>query len=435
MRKFVQKKTLPAFLQKAKEKEKRYAGDALEQMADDIIGEIRDEAVYEELDGIKDMVGALNERDAKVNARWDASLSKAGLSRDNLGLAQNIKNGDIQLVGNISQATPQAIEFDWDKDTVTNTWPDRSTTTDDVLTQTRLHSQFETNPLTGQMDVVPILNPGGDSPLVTNFGRVGQSVHKSDVEGMDSDEFLGKRIMQLLGADVKQNNDGDKTAVDLINSNNGKKVDVELAKARDLNDKGSIGFQVYTEIAPRSIAGTRPLRGSRREAHEIANSMAERVQPLIEEKMNQGLSLGQAVNELVRERKISNSDGRGNPYEGKMLKEEGNYVDEIVYPVVSNKNAALNLATERQDGQRGLVMPIEGAFVGNANAVKDRIVNAGPELLEDVSLHPMPGNRGRFRPSAKLYVDVPLTDAAVQNVGQKDEVLRQLFKTQKKTSN
>lgn len=429
--KLVQKETLPAYLQKAQAEEQRFAGDALEQMADDIIGEIRDEAAYEDLDGIKDMVGALNQRDSQVAGRWDKALEVAGLNKSNLNLAGNINDNDIQLVGNISPLTPQAVEFDWAKDTVTNTWPDRKTTTDDVLTQTRLHSQFERNPLTGQLDVVPFLDTNTNTPLVTQFGRVGQSVHSSDVEGMDSDEFLGKRILQLMGTPVVRNNDGDKFAVDLINPKTGEKIDVEIGKKNNLLKDRTLAMQAYTEMAPKEIAVNRPTSGPNGQRFTIANQMAAELRPMLDSKMREGLSLEEAVNVLTREGKVSNSDGRFAPNQGKLLKEEGQYVDGIVTPVLTNKDAALNLATERQDGKRGLVMPLEGALLTDVSAVQKRLSEFGPE---QVSVHPMPGNRGRFRPSGKVYVDVPLTDSAVQNVRLTDETVRQLFRKQKETS-
>ena len=420
----------PQVVRKGKQ---RMSGDNLESYANDIIGELRDEAAYEEIVGLKDMVHSLRQRDADVSARWDSALSEAGLSRENLNAATNIENNDIQLVGNISPRTPQAIEFNWAKDTVTSTGRDRRTRTSPVTTQSRLHSQFEVNPLTGQVDVVPFMDSETSKPLVTQFGRVGQSVNPSDVEYMDTDEFLGKRIMQLTGQPVVRNNDADKYAVDLINEGNGKKVDVELAKTEDLQRNPNIGFQVYTEMAPQSIAGTRPLRGTPRQSAEIADDMSEELRVLLRGKMEQGASLNQAVAELERERMISNSDGRDLPYWGKLLKDGGTYVDDIVYPVVSRRNAGLNKATESQDGQRTLVMPLDGAYLGDANAARAALNSSGPELVDNVSVHPMTGNRGRFRPSGKVYLDVPLTDSAVQDLSKQD-LVRQLFKQQKRTS-
>ena len=413
----------------------RKAGNALESAADDIIGELRDEASYEksvnELNALQDLVLNLKGRDSEVAARWDAALSQAGLNRDHLEHAVNVNDKDIQLIDSINSRTPQAVQFNWADDTVSQPanrgYPARTT---QVPVQTRLHSQFEVNPLTGQRDVVPVLDPADGTPLVTQFGRVGQSVSQSDVEGMDSDEFLGKRIMQLTGSPVVRNNDSDVRAVDLINSQSGEKVDVEIAKERHLNDNGKLGFQVYTEMAPRSISGTRPLRGTQEQSKAIAREMADELRPMIAERMKAGMSLSEALSSLERERKISNSNGSQGPYQGKLLKEGGNYVNKIVTPVVTAKDAALNLMTERQDGQRGLVMPLEGALLSDVNAVQEMLKNSGPELLKDVELRPMPGNRGRFQPSAKLYVNVPLSSPVVQDLSKTTALVRLLFREQ-----
>ena len=100
MRRLAPKKELPAYLQKAHAEEKRMAGDALSQAADDIIGELRDEAAYEDIQGLKDMVAALHERDDRVNSRWDEARHLAKLTAE--------QTGDVQLVGNITPGVPEA---------------------------------------------------------------------------------------------------------------------------------------------------------------------------------------------------------------------------------------------------------------------------------------------------------------------------------------
>ena len=80
----------------AKEARKpRMAGDALSQAADDIIGELRDEAAYEEIQGLKDTLGALYQRKASVDARWDRALELAGLDKSHLHHASNVNETNI----------------------------------------------------------------------------------------------------------------------------------------------------------------------------------------------------------------------------------------------------------------------------------------------------------------------------------------------------
>lgn len=399
----------------------RMAGDELERAANDIIGELRDEAAYEEIVGLKDMVHNLRQRDADVAARWDDALSQAGLSRENLQKVSNINNNDIQLVGNIDVRTPEALQFEKGYDTVDGK---------SVLAQTRLHSKNELNPLTGQMDVVPFLD-GDNVPMYTQFGVKGQNVIDFDVQGMDSDEFLGKRMLELAGNRVRRNNDVDKYAVDLVNESKGNKVDVEILKSPDV-DRHGIGMQVYTEMAPASLSGAKP-RGYN-ESRKIAGNMKRELEPLIRKRMSEGLTLEDAIESLGIEGVITNSGGWDGPIQGKLLKEEGTYVDELVHPVVSYEDASLNLASKRQgpDRSRKYVMPLEGALLSDVHAGQAKLDQArGRSGFSQVSLRPMEGNNGT-RPGVKAYLQVSPTGPEVKDLGRVSPAVRQLFKTQKK---
>ena len=77
---------------------KRMAGDALSQAADDIIGELRDEAAYEEIEGLKDTYYKLKDIDSNIERRWDEARSLAKLTPE--------QTGDVQLVGNICFSVP-----------------------------------------------------------------------------------------------------------------------------------------------------------------------------------------------------------------------------------------------------------------------------------------------------------------------------------------
>ena len=412
----------PAVQPQAKQEPIRKAGDELERAANDIIGELRDEAAYEEIVGLKDMVHGLRQRDADVSARWDGALSQAGLSREHLQHASNINSNDIQLVGNIDARTPEAIQFDWGDDNVNG---------QSVAAQTRLHSRNELNPLTGQMDVVPFMD-ADNVPMYTQFGVKGQSVTDADVQSMDSDEFLGKRMLELAGQKPRQNNDADVYAVDLINDTNNSKVDVEMIKSNELSRDG-VGLQVYTEMAPASLSGAKPR--DYRESQGIARQMKEELEPLIRKRMSEGLTVMDAIESLSREGVITNSGGWSGPVEGKLLKEEGRYVDQLVHPVVSNRDAALNMESARTGGRsRKYVMPLEGALLSDANAGKEALEDlSGRSGFGQLSLRPMAGNNGT-RPGVKAYLQVPTSSSVVTDLGKVTPAVRQLFKTQKKTS-
>ena len=293
--------------------------------------------------------------------------------------------------------------------------------------ETRFHTKFEMNPVTGQMDVVPFVAQGEDVGLSTQFGLVGKDIDASAVENMDSDEFLGKRILQLAGLEPVRNNDANIYAVDLLDKNSGKKVDVEMLKKEDLNRNGTVGFQVFTEVSPDHLSGQRPR--NREESGEMAIEMARALNPLIRKRLQGGATIAEAMDSLAREGLITNSDGRYGPNVGKLLKESGNYLDQLVQPVVKKADAQANLQTKKgKNDTRKLVMPLEGALLSDANAAKQALETlTGQEAFKQLSLRPMPGNNG-FRPSAKVYLEVDKNDKQyVTDLAQLAPAVRQLF--------
>ena len=82
--------------------------------------------------------------------------------------------GNPQLVGNITPAVPEAV-MKWQEGTFGGKT---------VRNETRLHTRFERNPVTGQMDVVPFVAKGESKPLITEFGLVDDGLARSATEGM-----------------------------------------------------------------------------------------------------------------------------------------------------------------------------------------------------------------------------------------------------------
>ena len=402
---------------------RRMAGDRLKNTADDIIDELREvEGIREDslIQEAMDDLYSLRERNKDIAGEWDEALGSANIGREYLNNATNLVDGDIQMVSGIDALTPQAVQLNWASDNVNGTA---------VPTQTRFHTRYEENPVTGQQDVLPMRDVSSNAPLVTQLGVVGQSVRPQDVDFMDSDEFLGKRIMQLQGIPVEANNTVDKYAVDLINPSNREKIDVEVLN-RDNLDRFGVGFQVYTEMAPASMAGARPR--DKRESQSIAREMSREIKPMLEQKMSAGgMSLMEAIDSLDREGLLTDASGYESPFGGKLLKERGTYVDKLVGPVVSAEDASLNESTKvgRKD-QRKYVMPLEGAKLSDANRAKDLLSDLkGREGLSQLSLRPMPGNGAGTRPSVKAYLQVPQNSSMVQNL---EGAVRQLFAEQKK---
>ena len=406
-----------------KEDNSRMAGDALEITADDIISELRGERDDSVIQNAMDDLYSLREINKDIDSRWGAAASQAGLSKEEMLNASNIVDNDIQLVGNISSNVPEALSVLYNNGSYGG---------NRVRNETRLHTKFEPNPVTGQMDVVPFVAKGETTPLITEFGLVGDGLGQGATEGMDSDEFLGKRILQLLGMEPQQNNSAKKTAVDLIDAG-GRKVDVEILKTGDLKQGRGVGMQVYTQVSPQHMTDSNP--SNKAESLRMAGAQVNDMEPIIKQKMiDDDLSLIDAVNALTDEGYLSNAYGNDAPYEGKLFKEGGKYADNIVYPVMTNENAFNNLRSSNfYQNPRGLVQPLEGAYYGDVRAAADLLKSlTGKQAANSTSVRPLAGNDNRT-PSGKLYLQVPTSErSVVRRVEDLSPAVQQLYRDQQK---
>jgi hypothetical protein len=398
------------------------AGEVLDGL-DKIINELRGERDDSVIQNAMDDLYSLREINKDIDSRWSAAASQAGLSREDMLKASNIANNDIQLVGNISSNVPEALSVNYDSGSYGGK---------QVRNETRFHTKFEPNPVTGQPDVVPFIAKGEDKPLITEFGLVGDGLGDGATEGMDSDEFLGKRILQLLGMEPQRNNSARKTAVDLVDAG-GKKVDVEILKTGDLKQGRGVGMQVYTQVSPQSMTNSRPY--NKAESLQMAREQVRDMEPIIKQKMiDENLSMVDAVNALADEGYLSNAYGNDAPYEGKLFKEGGKYADNIVYPVMTNDDAFNNMRSSNfYQNPRGLVQPLAGAYYGDISAATDLLNSqVGSKAASNMSVRPLAGNDNRT-PSGKLYLQVPTSERnVVRRAEELNPAVQQLFRNQQK---
>ena len=406
-----------------KEETTRMAGDALEQAGEDVIAELRGERDDSVIQNAMDDLYSLREINKDIDSRWNTAASQAGLSREDMLKASNIANNDIQLVGNITSKVPEALSVNYDSGSYGG---------NQVRNETRFHTKFERNPVTSQMDVVPFIAKGEDKPLITEFGLVGDGLGNGATEGMDSDEFLGKRILQLIGMDPQRNNSARKTAVDLVDAD-GKKVDVEILKTGDLKQGRGVGMQVYTQVSPQHMTDARP--SNKAESIRMARAQVADMEPILKENMiDDNLSMVDAVNALTDEGYLSNAYGNDAPYEGKLFKEEGKYADNIVYPVMTNDDAFNNMRSSNfYQNPRGLVQPLAGAYYGDVRAAADLLNSqVGKKAADSMSVRPLAGNDNRT-PSGKLYLQVPTSERnVVRRAEELNPAVQQLFRNQQK---
>ena len=99
----------PNLLKENKPASFRKAGEGLSEAADAVLAELRGERDDEMIQNAMDDLFSLREINKDIDERFKAAASRAGMTLDDLKEASNIVNNDIQLVGNISANTPEAI--------------------------------------------------------------------------------------------------------------------------------------------------------------------------------------------------------------------------------------------------------------------------------------------------------------------------------------
>ena len=106
----------------------------------------------------------------------------------------------------------------------------------------RVHTRYGKNPLTGQQEIVPYLDPGTGNVLVTNYGdsRTGNI----DMAGYGKgSEYVQDRAMRLMGQNPIRNNNSNVTDVDFLV--NGKGIDGEIREDFEAKNR-NVPVQLYT---------------------------------------------------------------------------------------------------------------------------------------------------------------------------------------------
>lgn len=271
--------------------------------------------------------------------------------------------------------------------------------------ETRYHTEYELNPLTGQQDIVPFISEG--VPLVTQFGKTGL------VDGVNTDEFLVQRLRQLMRKDVENNNLGSNFAkVDFIDKATGRKVDAELTtteKIKQNNDR--IGVQAYTSLATPDTVRTSPRDIGDAVSNEILNEVSA-----------YDVTLEEAVDDLYNAGRLVNGPGTNRPRKGKAF-----IYDEVVYPVTTSAIAKANLKNH------DITFPLEGAYQVDMSGTKGVLDGlTGSELRDSLTFPTFHGHKAAADPYpvAKAYVQVPTNHQSVRNLAETNPIVRQLFSKQ-----
>ena len=300
--------------------------------------------------------------------------------------------------------------------------------------RTRVHVEYATNPITGQEQVVPFVDPNDSTKaLKTEMGthRRGQVPGGYD-EAM---EHLGANALALAGRTPMAGADNVKHRADIFNDD-GSKVDVEFTGNYGPG-KGVVPMQMYTSL---QLASNKPLSEG-----EFRNTMKS----LISQRAIDGnMSTVEAVESLVQDGIIRDSRTyKGVPYrQGKALKssmlgtndqnlgvsDERDIFDEIIFPGVDSYDKSKRGKKERKT----LVQPVDSLHLldlKKALNVLEEQVGAQERRSMPIDFN-RPINYGGGDSAGdmrmKLYHDIPHSNSAVTDMLVEHPLTQQLLSSE-----
>ena len=273
-----------------KPKPERKAGEKIPKGLDALIDEIREEAAEERLEL------ALQSARVYLNRQYgiEDQFMAAGLSPTQARMVQALEELEGRGVPSAAIAPIQGGG------------------------ELRVHTKYGTNPLTGQQEILPFEVNG--APLVTHLGRnVPMNGHEK------ATEYIQEQAMLLAGLPVTRGNVTDKYAADFRVGN--QVVDGEI---RFDTEGQNIPIQLYTDVAPSDSRGMSQYQ------------VRDTVKKLIDKEMKKGKDVIDAVEDLSRQRVLSNHRGNRPPTQGQVLYGGDKRIDQLIMPTLTKAEAEAN---------------------------------------------------------------------------------------------
>lgn len=178
----------------------------------------------------------------------------------------------------------------------------------------RVHTKYELNPFTEQIEVVPYLNPGTSNALVTEFGQLDNVPLKAGGSDPQASEYVALNAAKLMQGNKKVifNPGHHKNADLIVTKNDGSTQNVDAmityrGKGRYKSFDDSVQIPRYTNL--QGVEGNNKLKAD------------------IELLVSQGFSTEEAVESLFKAGKII--ERNRNDRHGKLHKGDINYVDDV----------------------------------------------------------------------------------------------------------
>lgn len=279
----------------------RMAGDAIPEGLDDLLGEIRDEVTAERQQNkyLAQQLGRF--------ADIDASFERAGVPQQLVT--------SLQEIGKLANGVPAP-------------YVGRAANGN----ERRVHTKVAPNPYTGEMEIVPFENARTGEALVTEFGK------NVDLEGeTKASEYIQDHILRLAGMNPQR---GPLGKVDFVVGTGGNTIGIDGQAQQTGRDPV---VELFTKVIPLNREpggygyGYPKNRWNPNGTNTQSNVSAIKstVNRLIKQKLEQGIGIKDAVDQLIQEGKIKNDRN----ILGKLYKAD---YDKVLMPMQNERQHVAN---------------------------------------------------------------------------------------------
>jgi hypothetical protein len=276
--------------------------------------------------------------------------------------------------------------------------------------ESRYHTNYtdEVNPITGQVDVVPYLDPVTGRGMVTNLG---EGVTRQEMDGYQkASEYVQQQIGRLAGSQVVANHGANKYAPDFTTTSGSLIFDGETT--RPSWRRAGDAIQAYTKVVD--------SRNPNQHANRMAPEIKRVLEGIIAKNPNAGIEeiMSIAGNRLDGG---TYSGRRQPPIKGKAFDTDK---DAVMLTVLSDKDHEYNKVHRDT-----MPVPVQGVMWQNMNALREVMPTiTGRELSSGLQVRPNYGNnrdgeaRGRIsitpgrRKAQQITNDLRVTEPRIEQL-------------------
>jgi len=275
--------------------------------------------------------------------------------------------------------------------------------------ETRYHTEYgDVNPITGQRDIVPYMDPVTGQAMVTNFGR---GATRADMDGYEkASEYVQQQVGRLAGRKMIANNTENRYGTDFTDG----VLRIDGETTRPSWREGGDAIQAYTKV----VDANNPNQSAER----MAPALKRMFEGIIAENPNASI---QDVMRIAGNRVDGGVNRYGNvipqPIIGKAMQDDK---DAILLTVLSDRDHQMN------KNKDSVPVPIQGAVYQDLKAMRQTLGDiTGEELSGGLQVRPNYGNNRDGESRGRVYVTPSPSRAKefTQDLAQLTPRIRQVF--------